>query len=161
MALSVDDTDFSLYLNYWSNGVRNVKRVSEVCGSLKLAMTLEVSKTGDYVFLAGSTNFDLNKGRPIVSAIKFDEGMKEEVDIKLADKEMKNVYQIKRIPGGGDTVIASGEKGMSIVEFLEEEKKFLELKMLRNVHNGDIYDFGIRGKDVFSVSCADDFIHKF
>lgn len=161
MILSVDDTDFSLYLNFWSNGVKEVRKVADVCANLKLGMSLEVSKTGDYVYLAGSTNFDLDKGRPIISAISFSKEMDEITDIELADKSMKNIYQVKRIPGGGDTVIVSGEKGMSIVEFVEEEIKFLELKMLRNVHDGDIYDFSIRGKDVFSVSCVNDFIHKF
>lgn len=160
MVLSVDDTDFSLYLNYWSNGKKKTRKVSDVCANLKLGMSIDISKNGDFVFLGGSTNFNLDKGRPILSAIGFNRDMNEIVDIELADKSMKNVFQVKRIPGGGDTVIASGEKGMSIVEFIED-KEFLELKMLRNVHDGDIYDFAIRGKDVFSVCYADDFIHKF
>jgi hypothetical protein len=50
---------------------------------------------------------------------------------------------------------------MSIVEFRKNRQKFLELKQLRKLHSGEIFDFVLRGNEIFSISSRDKYIHKF
>ena len=58
-------------------------------------------------------------------------------------------------------LVVSGCQRLALVEFLESERKFVEIKELKNIHSGDIFNFALRGREIFSVSPFDDYIHKF
>ena len=160
MVLSVDDRSFEIYLNYWEVGRKVHRKLSSICDKLKIAMSLEVSLDSRTVFVSGSDSSDFSQSRPVLSAVSFDEHMTEKTSIRLSDSSMGNVYKVRRMEGF-DTVFASGEKLISIVNFDAEKGKFKELKQLRNIHSGSIYSFMIQGKDIFSVSSSDNYIHKF
>lgn len=121
-------------------------------------MSIEVSQDSKHVFIAGASDFNIKKSKPVISVLKFDETFEEVNTLELSNKDMRMVNHISRLPKN-DVLVVSGFKIMSIVEFRREE--LFELKQLRNIHSGNIYGFCLRGCDVFSVCPEDNFIHKF
>jgi hypothetical protein len=128
----VDDNNFNLYLNYFTGSTKVAHKTKAVCSKLKVAMAVEISRCNNIVFVAGSDTYDIEKGRPVISAITFDEQMNELCTLELSEESMHNIYSIKRIPGT-NTLLVSGEKSISIIEFcsdrgLERKSMFVELK---------------------------------
>jgi hypothetical protein len=160
MVLSVDDLNFDQYLNYWKNGKSNYKPLTQISTTLEVAITSEISKSNKYVFLGGSSSKDLEAGKPILTAFSYDQEMTEFASIELKSSKMKAVYKVHRLPGS-DVLVVSGCQRLALVEFLESERKFVEIKELKNIHSGDIFNFALRGREIFSVSPFDDYIHKF
>jgi len=160
MVLSVDDYNFDLYLNFWKNGKHNYLPLTSISKKISVAITSEISKSNKYVFLGGSTSSNLEEGKPVLTAFSYDCDMKEYANLVLKGSKMKSIYKLQRLPGT-DILVACGYQRMVIIEFLENEKKFVELKELKNIHSGDIFNIAIRGKDIFSVSPCDNYIHKF
>lgn len=156
--ISVDDKNFDLYLNYWEGGEKTVKKISNICSKLKVAMSIEVSMDDNYIFLAGASSFNMKRSKPVISALQFNSTLEEVNYLELYDEKMRMVNQIRRLPNT-ETLLVSGFKVISVVEF--RNFGFIELKQLRNIHSGNIYSFCLRGRDVFSVCPDDNFIHKF
>ena len=160
VVLSVTE-DSSIYLNFWDTNSPKVisKDITEICSKLKAAMTLEVSEDGNFIFIAGCDRMNVEEGKPVVSALRFDSSLKEIDTLRLHADSMKNVFRIKRM-NGTDVLFLSGFEILSLVEF-RDSKKFFELKQLRGLHSGEIFDFVVRGREIFSVSGMDTYIHKF
>lgn len=74
MALSVEDRNFDLYLNFWdkTTGKKSSKLLSKISNKLRVAMSLETSQDDSVVFLGGCDRLDLDKANPILSAFSFD-----------------------------------------------------------------------------------------
>jgi hypothetical protein len=122
-------------------------------------MTLEVSEDGEILYIAGCDRMNVEEGKPIISVLKFDRSLEELATLRLHADSMKNIFKIRRIPGT-DVVIAAGFELMSLVEFRNREK-LIELKQLRGLHKGEIFDFVLKGKEIYSISSQDTYIHKF
>ena len=162
MVLSVEDRNFDLYLNFWdkNTGKKTSKLLSNISDKLRVAMSLETSSDDSVVFLGGCDRLDLDSANPVLSAFSFDHSMTEAACLELSSKDMNNVYSIKRLEGC-NTLLISGSKIISIIEYDKLLEKFSELKQLRNIHSGPIYSFTLRNKDIFSVSPVDNYVHKF
>ena len=158
VVISVDQ-NFEIYLNYWSSGKVSVKRLSKITKDIKLATCLEVSRDSKSILLAGCDRMDLNKGRPVIVAFSFDGKFEQISKVQIQDKNMKSIYRMKRLPKS-DAYVVSGERAISLVEFINCQK-IQELKQLRNLHSGEIFDFVLKGKEIFSVSPEDNYVHKF
>jgi hypothetical protein len=162
MILSVEDRNFDLYINFYDmrTGKKISKKLNQISKKLKVAMSLEVSLDDSTVFLAGCDNLDMDKATPVISAVSFDENIKEMACLDLNCQEMSNIYNMRRIENT-NTMLLSGKKIISIIQYRDRTQQFSELKQLRNIHTGPIYSFTLRGKDIFSVSPSDNYVHKF
>lgn len=164
MALTVVE-DENIYLNYWeksNQGHIESRYLHNVCPSLKAAMSLEISKDEKTVFIGGCNTLDIFEGRATVSAVRFNKFMPNEANIVLHDPGMRNIFQIKRYEGtDADVIIAGGFNSLSIIEYRSDIKTFFELKLLKDLHNGEIFDFCLRGREIFTVCPNDEYVHKF
>ena len=161
MALSVS-VDDNIYLNYWDReGTINSKRLSRVAKQLKAAMCLEIADDDNTIFVGGCDQLDIYEGAPVISAVRFNEYMVHVDSIALNDKEMRNVFQLKKLTGMRGILIAGGFNSISLLHFDYEENRFSELKQLSCLHSGEIFDFVVRGKDIFSICSSDKYIHRF
>lgn len=149
-----------IYLNYWEKGKKPKKlEISKICSKVKAAMALEISEDENILYIGGCDDLNIERGKPILSAVSFDETLMEVASFELHEASMKNIFSMKRVKGEEVLVIA-GFKMLSLVEF-RNENKFIELKQLRGLHSSEIFDFEMRGKDIFSVCTNDAYIHKF
>lgn len=164
LALTVVE-DENIYLNFWersNSGHIESRYLNNVCPSLMAAMSLEISKDEKTVFIGGCNTLDIFEGRATISAVSFNKFMVNEANIVLHDPEMRNIFQIKRYEGtDSDVIIAGGFNSLSIIEYRGDVKTFFELKLLKNLHNGEIFDFCLRGREIFSVCSNDEYVHKF
>ena len=153
--------DSKIFLNFWQRGKRPIKReIKTICSKLRAAMSLEISEDGKILYIAGCSRLNVDKGYPVVSAVSFDEELRELSSLRLNDGKMKNVFQIKRLEGT-EVLVLSGFNLLSLVQFVREEERLLELKQLRDLHQGEIFDFVMKGREIFSVSSRNNYIHKF
>lgn len=162
VVLSIVD-DNRLYLNYWARGRQVVNRTLSECSSgIVASMCVESSIGGDVVFVGGCDRMDVNEGRPVLSAVGFDTGMREITSITLSDASMKNVFRLKRIQGiSEDVVLCAGFFAISIVMYNRNTKRFQELKTLGGLHTGEIFDFIIHNNIIYSICSKDTYIHKY
>ena len=160
VVLSVTE-DSRIFLNFWQEGASQIisKEITKICSKLKAAMTLEVSEDGEFIFIAGCDRMNVEEGNPVVSALTFDTTMREIDSLRLHADSMKNIFRIKRLEGS-NVLFLSGFEILSLVEFRDRDK-FVELKQLRGLHSGEIFDFVLKGREIFSVSGTDTYIHKF
>lgn len=157
--LSVTE-DSRIFLNFWEKGKKiQKKEIASLSKKLKAAMTMEVSDNGEYLFVGGCDRLNVEKGKPVISVFKFDSSLEEIDTLRLHADSMKNVFRIRKIPNS-DALVVSGFEILSIIEF-RGEKKLVELKQLRGLHSGEIFDLVLRGREIFSVSSSDSYIHKF
>ena len=153
--------DSKIYLNYWERGHKPIKNeIKHLCSKLRAAMSLEVSSDERYLYIGGCSRLNVEKGFPIISVVSFDRKMTEVCSLRLSDDSMKNIFQMKRIPGS-EVLVLSGFNLLSLVEFRESKGKLSELKQLRDLHDGEIFDFVLKGREIFSVSGRNNYIHKF
>lgn len=157
--LSVTENS-KIYLNYWQKGEKIRKKdITSICSQIKAAMTMEVSEDGEILYIGGCDRLDVEEGKPVLAAIKFDKSLEEIDTLRLHADSMKNVFKVRRLPDT-DVLVVSGFEILSIVEF-RDRKKLVELKQLRGLHTGEIFDFVLKKREIFSVSSADGYIHKF
>lgn len=149
-----------IYLNYWEKGKKPKKlEISKICSKLKAAMTLELSQNEKILYIGGCDDLNVENGKPTLAAVTFDETLMEVGSFELHEASMKNIFKMKRLQNQ-EVLVVSGFKMLSLVEFRDREK-FVELKQLRGLHSGEIFDFCLRGNDIFSICGQDSFIHKF
>lgn len=165
LVISVDDLNFNIYLNYYCLGQKVHKKIKDICSKLKVAMAVEISRCNNIVFIGGSDTYDIEKGKPVISAVTLDEEMREICTLELSEDSMRNIYSVKRI-AGTNAVLVSGEKSICVLEFCHDvsgqaESRFLEMKHLRNIHSQEIFRFAIAGREVLSICPTDNYIHKF
>lgn len=157
--------DENIYLNFWESktpGKIESRFLNNVCPSLKAAMCLEISKDEKTVFVGGCNTMDIFEGKATVAAVHFNQYMVNEANINLHDEEMRNIFQIRRYDGtGADVLIVGGFNSLSIIEYRKDVKTFFELKLLKNLHNGEIFDFCLRGREIYTICSNDEYIHKF
>lgn len=157
--------DENIYLNYWENSKTESmesRYLNNACSNLKAAMCLEISKDEKTVFVGGCNSMDIMDGKATISAVHFNQYMVNEANIELHDPDMKNIFQIRRYEESPfDVLIVGGFNSLSIVEYKSDIKKFFELKLLKNLHNGEVFDFCVLGREIFSICPNDEFIHKF
>lgn len=168
--------DENIYLNYWESSCPSQlstnnqsstefvesRFLTNACPSLKAAMSLEISKDEKTVFIGGCNKMDIFEGKATIAAVHFNKYMVNEANIELHDKEMRNIFQIRRYEGtNADVLFVGGFNSLSIIEYRSDIKTFFELKLLKNLHSGEIFDFCIRGRDIFTVCANDEYIHKF
>ena len=161
MLLSVVE-DENIYLNYWdchSQAIQS-RSLNNVCSLLKAAMALEISKDDKTVFIGGCNTIDIFEGKAILSAVQLNQYMVHVTSLELQDRSMRNIFQLKRMVGT-NVLVLSGFSTIAIVEYLDTRKCFVELKQLKNLHSGEIFDFALYGKDIYSVCSKDEFVHKF
>ena len=123
-------------------------------------MALELSEDQKTVFVGGCNTMNVVNGRACLSAVNFNSYMVQVCSLQLHDPEMRNIFQIKRIVGK-NVLVVGGFHSISLIEFKPNNKIFLELKQLKNLHGGEIFDFVFRGREIYSVCDKDEYIHKF
>lgn len=162
MILSVEDTNFDLYINFYDTQTKtkSYKKLNTISAKLKVAMSLEVSLDDSTIFVAGCDNLNIENATPVISALSFDKNITELACLPLNCQNMGNIFHMRRLDET-NTMLMSGKKVISIVEYRERNYQFSELKQLRNMHSGPIYSFTLRGKDIFSVCPSDNYVHKF
>lgn len=149
-----------IYLNYWEKGKKPKKlEISKICSKIKAAMALELSEDENFLYIGGCDDLNIEAGRPTLSAVSFDEALMEVASFELHESSMKNIFSMKRLKDE-EVLVVSGFKMLSLVEF-RDRSTFFELKQLRGLHSSEIFDFEMRGKEIFSVSTCDSYIHKF
>lgn len=157
--LSVTETS-KIYLNFWQKGEKIRKKdITSICSKIKAAMTMEVSEDGEILYIGGCDRMNVEEGKPVLAALRFDKSLEEIDTLRLHADSMRNIFRIRRIPET-DALIVSGFEILSIVEF-RNRNKLVELKQLRGLHTGEIFDFVLRGREIFSVASNDGYIHKF
>lgn len=191
-ALTIVD-DCELYLSFWgskesgrenpsfpgSGSKKNqlVHKPLKDCSSIVAAsMSLELSQDEKFIFLAGSTNMDINSGEPVLSAICFDSSLQEKTYLKLSTPSTKNIFKLKRLANTQEDILLAGcFYSISIICFNSQMCLFQELKTLSGLHSGEIFDFciatenpeddtdeqGFRKQTIYSCGGGDAYIHKY
>lgn len=149
-----------IYLNYWEKGKKPKKlEISKICSKIKAAMALELSQDEKFLYIGGCDDLNIEAGKPTLSCVSFDETLMEIASFELHESSMKNIFSMRRLKDE-EVLVVSGFKMLSLVEF-RDRSTFFELKQLRGLHSSEIFDFEMRGKEIFSVSTCDSYIHKF
>ena len=161
MLLSVVE-DENIYLNYWDKKDQSMqsRSLNNVCAKMKAAMALEISEDDKTVFIGGCNTMDIFEGRAVLSAVHLNQYMVHIASLELHDKSLKNIFQVKRMPKT-NVLVVSGFKSISIVQYCDSRKSFTELKQLKNLHSGEIFDFVINGREIYSICSRDEYVHKF
>jgi hypothetical protein len=155
--------DQSLSLNYWEKNER-VERFPLVvcCPRLVSAMALECSTDSKVLFVGGSDKFDVTQGKPIIAALSFDKHLRQLAVLELSEKQMLNIFKIKRISLANDNILLiSGFNAISIVYYNQSLCAFQELKTLGGLHEGEIFDFTLYKNTIYSVGGRDPYIHRY
>lgn len=175
--------DSSIYLNFYEQSqsnssskgpqIKTIKRqITNVSPILNSAMCLEISKDDKTLFVGGSTHLNVHGGNSAIAAIQFNQYL-----VHLDSKEIghqnvtKNVFELKRfeskkytkhVDKGVDILFASCFQSLVIVEWRDHFKKFVELRVIDNLHTAEIFDFVVNSEDeIYAVCGQDEFISKF
>ncbi len=86
------------------------------------------------------------KGVPLISMVTFDSKMEEIFCLKIQANIMRNIFKIKRM-ADKNVIVASGLNLISLISIKEEKNPSLsEIKQLRDIHSGEIFDFTIKNE---------------
>lgn len=163
LALISISEDQSLNLNFWQQSDRPERFPLVVCcPRLASCMALESSVDSKVIFVGGCDKFDVSNGKPVIAALSFDRSMRQIAVLELAEKNMRNVFKIKRMPGNEfDVMLVAGFSAISIVHYCRDKQVFQELKTLGGLHDGEIFDFTFYKNVVYSVGGQDPYIHRY
>lgn len=148
-------------------------------------MCLEISKDDKTIFVGGSTDMNVHGGNSTIAAIQFNQYLVH-LDSKVIGNgsefahsiRTKNVFELKRfdsrkymsqIDQGVDVLFAACFKSLVIVEWRDCFKKFVQLKVISNVHSAEIFDFVICNRNIddeereviYTVCANDEYIGQF
>jgi hypothetical protein len=155
--------DQNLYLNYWEKG-RSVINIplSVCCPKVVASMSIELSLDEQTLFVSGCDKMDINEGKPIISAVSFDNQLKEKFCLHLTDPKMRNIFKMKRLPKSSeDVLLVAGFHSISIISYDRKAETLQELKTLGGLHEGEIFDFTVFDNVIYSISGKDTHIHKY
>lgn len=159
LALAIIE-DEHLYLNYWEKNLGKAKKkLSEVCSEMEAAMSLEISNDDQFAFVGGCDTMNIFEGRPVITAVRMKSSLMEVSSKKLSEVSMKNIFCLRRYKKT-NMLVAGGFNSLTLLEF-KENNQFVELKQLKNLHNGEIFDLCFFERFIYSVSSKDSYIHKF
>jgi hypothetical protein len=113
---------------------------------------MEVSSDGSIAYIAGHEESSSGNDKLKVIAISFDRALRQLGNIELTNLEYLRVNRMKRIKGE-ETLILGCNKHFAIVDV--ENKNFREIANIPNVHTGNILDFELRDKYLYSKGSSE------
>ena len=129
-------------------------------------MSLEISRDDKIVFVGGSTNSEGHSGKAAISAVQFNQYL-----VHLDSKSIGNlqegraIFQIRRfesqtyckgIDKGIEVLFAACFGCLTIIEWRDHFKQFVELRSIPSLHTSEIFDFAISENDEILTVCPED-----
>lgn len=109
--------------------------------------TMEVNSDGTTAYIAGQEESNSGPDRLKVMAVSFDRNLRILSDLELNSMDYQRINRMKRVKGE-ETLVLGCNKHFSLLDV--ENRNMKEVANIPDVHSGDILDFELRDKYLYS-----------